>query len=151
MSAQEWIDHNLGIVLPIYFVTLWTGIYFFIAKSGGWRLLARRFRMNSSFVGEKWSMQSAAMRFGVSYNNCLTVGANSMGLFVQPMILFRLWHPPLFVPWSEIRRFPKKRLLWDFMEYRLGREEEIPFTVRPKLARKIQAAAVQTGAAMPIE
>lgn len=151
MNAQDWINQNLAIILPIYFVTLWTGISFLIAKIGGWGLLARRFRLNSTFAGEKWSMQSAAMRFGVSYNNCLTVGANNRGLFVQTMILFRLWHPPLFVPWSEITVFPKKRWLWDFMEYRLGREEEIPFTVRPKLARKIQAAAAQTGTAMPIE
>jgi hypothetical protein len=151
VNAQDWINQNLAIILPIYFATLWTGISFLIAKAGGWALLAARFRLNSTFVGEKWSMQSAAMRFGVSYNNCLTVGANNVGLFVQPMILFRLWHPPLFVPWSEIRVSPKRKLLWDFMEYRLGREEEIPFTVRPKLARKIQAAAAQTGAAMPIE
>ncbi len=150
MSAKEWIDQNVAIILPIYAVTLWTGISFLIAKIGGWRLLARRFRLNSTFVGEKWSMQSAAMRFGVSYNNCLAVGANNMGLFVRPMTLFRLWHPPLFVPWNEVRVFPKKRWLWDFMEYRLGSEEQIPFTVRVKLAQKIQAAA-QTGAAIPIE
>ena len=47
-------------------------------------------------------MQSAAMRWLTHYNNVLTVGADSEGLFLVPFFLFRVGHPPLFVPWAEI-------------------------------------------------
>jgi hypothetical protein len=148
VREQVWI---FWIVFPLYFVSLWLGISYILSAAGGWRRLARRFRTDSAFSGEEWSFQSANMRFRINYNGCLTVGSNTAGLFIKPMFLFRAWHPPLFVAWTEITRFQKKLMFWDVVEFRLGSEEQIPFTVRVNLAQKIRAAAARTGAAMPIE
>lgn len=77
-----------------------------------------------------------------NYNNVLTVGADSSGLFIVPLFLFRAWHPPLFVPWAEITVAPKTLLFFfKYVELCLGRAEEIPFTIRASLAAKIEAAA----------
>jgi hypothetical protein len=138
---QEWINQNFGFIIPFYIVGLWMAVTYFSAFIGGWRLLAKRFRMQGTFTGEKWNMQSARMRLS-NYNGVLTVGADNTGLFIVTFILFRAWHPPLFVPWTEITvRNTTQLFFFKSVVLKLGREEQVPFTIRPKLAARIEAAA----------
>ncbi len=139
---QEWINQNFPVIFPFFFVGMWVLVSYWIALVGGWRLLAKRFRLQGTFTGQKWRMQSARMRWLTQYNNVLTIGADSAGLFMVPLFLFRAWHPPLFVPWSEITSVRETRFLFiKFVEMRLGRVEEVPFRIWASMAAKIQAAA----------
>jgi hypothetical protein len=138
---QEWLNDNFGYVFPIFFVTLWLFVTYWVALLGGWRLLAKRFRAEGPFSGQKWHMQSAAMRWLSHYNNALTVGANADGLFLVPFVLFRAWHPPLYIPWDEITVQNKTRFFFKVTELRLGSAEQIPFTIREGLTAKLQLAA----------
>ena len=79
------------------------------------------------------------MRWGAHYGNALNAGANSVGLYIAPVFLFRPAHPPLFIPWSEIKVGPSRWV--DFylsITLTLGREEQIPFRVSRRLARKLR-------------
>jgi hypothetical protein len=144
---QEWLNQYVILAVPCFVISWWVIIAYWIALLGGWRLLAKRFRAQSEFTGEKWHMQSARMRLLSNYNGALTVGAGTTGLFIVPMILFRAWHPPLFVPWNEISVSRTTQLFFfKFVTLRLGRQEEIPFRIRAALAAKIEAAA---GASWP--
>ncbi|HET6841282.1 MAG TPA: hypothetical protein VFK06_06295 [Candidatus Angelobacter sp.] len=151
-----WMDQSP--LVPLLMLACWSQVVFwFIAWQGGWRLLARRFRTQRSFPTQKWRMQSAEMRFLANYNNCLTIGANAAGLYLAPMFLFRLWHPPLFIPWSEITFERKQFLFFRSVEFRLGMAEKIRFKVSGRLGAKLEAAAgpnwptpyYQAPAAMP--
>lgn len=139
---NDWIKQYFPIVFPFFFVGMWIVAGYWVALSSGWRLLAKRFRLQQTFLGAKWTLQSARMRWLTQYNNVLTVGANNTGLFMAPLFLFRAWHPPLFVPWSEIFDVRETQFLFfKFVEMRLGRVEEIPFRINASLAAKIEAAA----------
>jgi len=139
---QDWMNQNFPVVFPFFFVGMWIIAGYWVALTSGWRLLAKRFRLQGIFTGRKWTMQSARMRWFSQYNNVLTVGADTAGLFMAPLFLFRAGHPPLFVPWSEITSVRETRFLFiKFVEMRLGQVEEIPFRIRASLAAKIQAAA----------
>ncbi len=139
---QTWIDAYPVIFGLIGFVFLWTILAWFIALLSGWRLLAQRFRTKrSSFPRQKWYMQSARTRFGTHYNGCLTIGADSAGLYLAPMFLFRSGHPPLFIPWSEISFERKQFLFFRSVEFRLGSSEKIRFKVNGNLGAKLEAAA----------
>ncbi len=143
---QDWLDKNFAFIFPFFFVTLWILVGYVIAFIGGWRLLAKRFRAQASFSGQKWGGQSARMRWTTNYNGVLTIGANSSGLFIVPFFLFRAGHPPLLIPWVEMTAARKTQriflgLAFDFVELRLGRAEDIPFTIRAKLAAKLEMAA----------
>jgi hypothetical protein len=139
---QNWIDQNFLYIFPVYFAALWVFVTYWVALLGGWRLLAKRFRMQRTFLGAKWNLQSAQMRWMSHYNNALTIGADHTGLFIVPLFLFRLWHPPLFIPWTETSVRPITRLFFfKFVELRLGRQEAIPFAVNLRLAARIEAAA----------
>ena len=139
---QEWMNQNFPIFFPFYFLGLWIVVTYWIALTSGWRLLAKRFRFQGIFTGAKWSMQSARMRTMSHYNNALTIGADMTGLYIAPVFFFRIWHPPLFIPWVEITAVRKTQLFFfKFVELRLGRSEEVPFTIRVRLAAEIEAAA----------
>ena len=82
------------------------------------------------------------MRWLTHYNNVLTVGADSEGLFLVPFFLFRVGHSPLFVPWPEINaRKTKQLFFFPMVELRLGSFEQIPFTIRPSLAARLESAS----------
>jgi hypothetical protein len=139
---QDWINQNFPVIFPFFFVGMWIVVGYWVALVGGWRLLAKRFRLQATFTGQSWTMQSARMRWLTRYNNALTIGADTTGLFMVPFLLFRAGHPPLFVPWSEISDVRETQFLFiKFVEMRLGRAEEVPFRIRASLAAKIQAAA----------
>ena len=59
---HEWMNQYRPYSFPVYFAVLWVGVTYWAALIGGWRLLAKRFRMQGPFTGEKWHMQSASMR-----------------------------------------------------------------------------------------
>jgi hypothetical protein len=111
--------------------------------------LAKVFRAQSSFFGRKRNFQSANMRLGTSYSRCLTVGANEAGIYLRIRFLFRIWHPPLFIPWEEISvRRKRLWLLGEFAVLTLGRQTQIPCMIRRSLAEELRMAA---GALWPTE
>ena len=149
MDAQKWIDRHFALAFPIYFVLLWLGIATLISYTGGWRTLSKSFRTEAPFQGPAWRFQSGRMRGLIGYNNCLTVGASSDGLYLGVMFFLRFMHPPLFIPWSAVSVRTKR--IWIFGErvtLTLGREVAIPLTIRGRLAGKLKAAA---GNGWPLE
>ncbi len=46
----------------------------------------------------------------MGYNGSLTAGANQFGLHLSVWPIFRIGHPPLFLPWSDVTvAFEKRR------------------------------------------
>ena len=78
------------------------------AVVGGWWRLARLYGDSALFAGDVTRFASA--QFGwASYSGVLRVGASEMGLFLATMPIFRPFHPPLLIPWSEIKVEPIAR------------------------------------------
>jgi hypothetical protein len=138
---QDFLNKYPFVVIP-FFILFWCALLFLIAALTGWMRLARGFRETSTFTGPIWGCQSARMRWGSHYGSCLNVGADVMGLKLSVLFLFRPFHPPLFIPWSEIAVGERgKVLLVRRVKLLLGREEPIPFVISATLADRIQAAA----------
>lgn len=137
------------LIFVLFFVTLWCAVIFLIGRISGWALLAKRFRSDTRFSGQLWTWQSARFRWGCNFNNCITVGGDPSGLYLSMLFLFRIGSPPLLIPWQEVTiRQRRTTLFFQFVELQLGREEQIPFTIREKLADSLRSAA---GSSWPIE
>jgi hypothetical protein len=146
MDAQHWIDANpsaLIFLFPTFAAVLLCTIFFVISRIGGWATLARRFRATEPFYGETWGWQSAKFRGWCNYNNCLTVGASQEALYLSVMIPFRLFHPPLMIPWREIEVETGKVLFgfWDMATCRIGVEERVTVRIYGKLLNRVREAA----------
>lgn len=90
-------------------VGAWSLICAGLAHFAGWRALARQYRAFARFEGRRFHFSSAQFGGWVGYNGSFTPGANRTGLFVAVWPIFRICHPPLLVPWSEIGALVERR------------------------------------------
>ena len=96
--------------LPVFFVALWTGIIFILSQMG-WSPLAQSFSTQSRPTGKTFPMASASIN-GCNYNNCLTARVTESGLWLQPWLPFRMFHPALIIPWQAFTAFEEQKILW---------------------------------------
>lgn len=101
-SIDELLDPSDPQQFLLAFAVLWVLMSYVLAMIGGWARLAEDYRANSAFEGQRWRFQSASMRLGTGYSNVLTVGAGPEGMSLEVFLLFRIGHPPLLIPWSDI-------------------------------------------------
>lgn len=143
MNPQQWVAAHFAAIFPFYFIGLWCAVSFGLSRISGWSLLARRFRAAGPFYGETWGWQSARFRGWCSYNNCLTFGASSEGLYLSVMRPFRLFHRALLIPWSEIEVETGKMMFgyYDTAKFRIGTEERVTVKIYGKLVDRVRKAA----------
>jgi hypothetical protein len=96
---------------PIYFVLLWSSVVFMLSRLGGWHALATNFPSAAEPQGQKFRTTSARIGW-TNYNNCLIAIVADNGLFLHPWLPFRMFHPPLLIPWSAFSPLDEKKLLW---------------------------------------
>ena len=122
----------------IFFIILWIGVCNLIAAASGWRVLAGHYPAISAFDGRKLWFKSAGMRSWMNYSNCITIGANKYGLYLSVLPLFRVGHPPLFFPWTDIStEAVTRRLLPDIVKFNFTKQPEVPVILSESLAARI--------------
>jgi len=131
-------------LFPLFlFVAVWLGITFLLSWISGWRLLAQRFRAQEPWNGQRWGWQSARLRWGCNYNNCLTVGASPEALYMSIMPLFGLFSPALLIPWQEIEVETGKLFFgwYNTALLKVGNEERVSVRIYGKLVNRLREAA----------
>ena len=88
------------------------------------------------------------MRWLTNYNRVLTLGTCQEGLYLAIMFLFRFMHPPLLIPWSEIKVRRKEGWVFEYVIFTMGHELAIPLRIRGKLGAKLRESA---GNCWPVE
>lgn len=95
--------------VPALFIAVfslgWIGLSALLSVMSGWGQLASKFRSNSAIDGEKFrfsSMSIVSGIFPINYGNCVFITVGRSGFALSVLFLFRLFHPPLFISWSEI-------------------------------------------------
>ena len=131
----------------LFVVCIWILVPIIIARVGGWALLAKVYLAQGSNTldGESWKFQSIQIRWATNYNNCVTVRVNPLGLGFSVIFLFRIDHPPLLIPWSDItvHRVKRSRFFPSLVELRFRLAPSIPIKVNNKLFSKIQVSSDQ--------
>jgi hypothetical protein len=97
------------------FVGMWVGICVLLGLFGGWASLANQFRAGEPVQGERFRLASGSSGvrfFPVGYGNCLFVTLNETGFGLSILFLFRIFHPPLFIPWREVESAERRRFLF---------------------------------------
>ena len=151
MNLQHWINQHPAVfaaIFPIYFLCLWLLVGATISFIGGWFSLAKVYRTRVPFNGAKWSGQSGQMRWLTNYNRVLTLGTSQEGLYLASMFLFRFMHPPLLIPWSEIKVRRHKGWVFEYVTFTMGHELAIPLRIRAKTAERLRNEA---GRSWPVE
>lgn len=118
-----------GVVVVAGFAT----ISWFSAVLGGWRDLALVYAAKSRAKGVTYRLQSGT--FGhVGYRWCLTISLSEAGLRLAVWPMFRFAHPPLLIPWSDIRHVAHFRgLIIQREVFALGEPEICELALSPRV------------------
>jgi hypothetical protein len=129
------------LLIALLFLLLWIGVITGIGFLSGWQRLATRYRAEREFHGKRWRFQSGRMRWGMGYNNCLTAGADGLGLYLSLLFLFRAGHPPLFVRWQDLNVAPVKGLFFRGYKIEFRSEPGLSLSVSERLGDRLRAEA----------
>ena len=104
----------IAIAFLAFFASLWVFVCWVLSHVGGWHTLSKTFRNNKPPTRK--CVQNESMRVGlISYSHTMIFCLSTEGLSMSVMILFRVAHPPLLIPWSEFHNPRPSKVLWKKM------------------------------------
>ena len=128
-------------LFPVYFFAVWALAIYSVGWLTGWRLLSRDFEARSEPYGDTRSVGpwfcTVYMRFWGHYSSVIRMTAAEDALYLSVSFMFRIGHPPLCIPWSEITVSRTKRFWRSYVVLTLGNQEGIPFRISERIARKL--------------
>lgn len=137
------MDSNLSAPfgIAIGFIALWCAICYLVSFFTGWLTLARRFKKRSEPHGQIRSagpfFYGVYMRWWGHYGSGIRLIAASDALYASVLFLIRIGHPPLRIPWDEIRFGRTKFFFRTYIVLTLGNEEKIPMRISLRMARNL--------------
>ena len=139
----DYIMERPALFVPLL-ASLWVVVGFALSRIGKWHSLARRFRAAEKPNGKAFAFKSGQIGV-VSYGNCLNVTLAKEGLHLSVFFPFRIGHPPLLLPWTEVSRVEKKKTLWwEYVVVTIG-DPEVGMIALPEKAIGVLTDLAATG------
>ncbi len=132
------MDDFFSTFFPFIFIGMWIFVSFLLSFLGGWYSLKNIYKKEITFNGEKWHFQSARIGL-VSYNSCVTVGADRNNLFLGVFFLFKIGHPDLVIPFADIEGKETKMLFFKYVKLKFKKNYSTNIVISKRLADKIEA------------
>lgn len=137
-------ESDLIYIIPAAALGFWWALMFLISRVSGWSALAEVYQSDGDDDGPKLRRQSLMLmrgRIPASYNNAVTIGADSMSLRLSVMLFFRPFHEPLKIPFSDLVATRRRVLLLDGFELSSTRVDGPKIVVSRKQAEWIAVNA----------
>lgn len=125
MSNTNGDQTALLLLIPVFFVLFGGGLFWAIislmAFASGWRTLAKKFPAPLGFgEGKFYTGQSGRLSI-FNYNSVLRIGVSAQGLYLACVVPFHFSHPPILIPWSQIKTLQQKKVLaWQVFVFKIG-------------------------------
>ena len=92
------------------FTILWSGIVYMVSQASGWRHLATKYQTSPLKEGYYGGVYG---RMGIAnYNGVLRVAFVEQGMYLHVMPLFKIGHPPLLLPWNQLKNWEEGNLFF---------------------------------------
>ncbi|TYZ14198.1 hypothetical protein FY528_00240 [Hymenobacter lutimineralis] len=107
------MSYHLIWLVPTFllgFAAFWCLVVALLAQLA-WQPLARHFAVTGLPPGEQLAVTQVSLGF-VHYSHALLAVVTPEGLGLQPIVLFRVGHPPLLIPWAAIGPVHSSTFLW---------------------------------------
>lgn len=129
------------LVAILLVLALWSGICFLISLLSGWHALSLRFRAQAEPYGDIKTagpfFYAVYTRFWTHYSSVIRLCAAQDALYLSVLAPFRIGHPPLRIPWEEIRFTRTEYWRRRYVVLTLGAQEQIPFRISERMARNL--------------
>ncbi len=142
MNWLEVNSENFPLVLTGFFVfliILSLASEFIFSKITGWRRLSSQYKVLNKPVVQP--IRFVQVYWGSVYlaGNIYTVGASNKGLYLDVCFPFKTFHPPLLIPWQDIKQKQVKRGFKPHVQLIFGNNLSRPFEISLITAKKLQA------------
>ncbi len=97
------ISSMLWVCLSFVFLATWLSVMWGISFVGGWGRLARHYRASAPPRGKRLVWQTVQLDRGIAFKHSLIAAADDRGLYLQVWPIYRAFHPPLMIPWEDVR------------------------------------------------
>lgn len=131
-----WLIPLILVLFVVFFVAVWALAVFLISAAAGWSRLARYYRATTPFTGQRWSGQMAWMGLA-RYRSILTVGADGTGLYLEVMRIFRIGHPSLLIPWSDITTEERQVLFFPVVAFQFMQVPGVTLSLTRSTAEQV--------------
>jgi len=134
---QNWLLHN-PMYFGIFFIFMWLVASYTISKISGWSRLAEKYQ--TSEKPESKVMQAVQAQWGsfMIAGNIYTIACNSEGMYLGVLFPFRFGHPPLLIPWYDIKTSKVGGLIKNRIRLKFGNAISRPFEIYERTAEKIK-------------
>ena len=98
---------------PVIFTLIWCSVISIVSFIGGWKRLADDYATEDPGNVDWIGWQTA--RMGVmDYRSSLWIAVSEKGLYLKtgPAFFFRFMHPPLLIPWKDIKELKESNMLF---------------------------------------
>ncbi len=140
-NAQRELVPYLPFLFPFFAATVWALSCFLPARISGWNALSKRFLAQTEPYGDTRTagpfFYTVSMRFWIGYSSVIRLTAAADALYLSVSFLFRIGHPPLSIPWTEIRFGRTTHWGFRYVVLTLGGQEQIPMRISERLARNL--------------
>ena len=99
-----------------FFILVWCACSLLLARLGGWSALAIKFRATQAPLGEKFTFCAAKIGRG-QYVGIITAIKSQSGLYLSVIAPWRLGHPPILIPWAELKNARVSRRFWSWSRW----------------------------------
>ncbi len=124
-------------IFPFIFIGMWILVTYIISKMG-WDDLVEKFKVERKFSGRRIGIISASINSG-NYQNAIILKYDERGFYLSPSILFRLFHPAVFIPWTEIKDVREKKIfLTKYTELIIGDPLTATITLKSKIFNRLK-------------
>ena len=98
---------SFGLIGLVQLVGFFIGVIFIVSRLSGWGSLSRAFGVSKGAPRgsseDRFNWVSARFRYRMRYNSCLNVGVSAEGLYLRVLLMMRIGHAPIFIPWSAVK------------------------------------------------
>lgn len=94
----------------LFFILFWLLGGWLFGLFSGWVSLAQYYVTKKKYDEPLLRWRSAKFNW-VHYHTCLNFGANQAGFYISMNYFFKIHHPNLFIPWSDIQTV-KGEMIW---------------------------------------
>jgi hypothetical protein len=137
MQSLKQFLHSYPFILPL---TIFLIFYTYSILFGPWSQLTKHYKYSSKFIGQTWSGET--VRIGSSKGQLMTIGINSMGLYLKPAIPLGWLQHSILIPWTQFLEIEKdERWVGTFFHLRSTLQPRIEIVIKDALFDKISAAA----------
>lgn len=95
-----------AIVVLIALFPLWLASLFLFSRAG-WYKLSRKYKSVTAFYGNNYGKFNARIN-DLNYAGRLYLQYNEEGINLSVIRVYRLFHPPVFIPWNDVTKIDKR-------------------------------------------